>query len=85
MSERQEIYRIPSSGDGTPVDESMLVIGRKNGSSSSRKQKRFDSVEEAEAAMREWVVEGFNVFWTALGDGPLSEPFDLVDGERSYI
>ncbi|MFJ7281109.1 hypothetical protein [Kitasatospora sp. NPDC098663] len=77
--------------DGTPGNEqrgpacSMLVIGRKNGSSSSRREKRFDTVEAGEAAIREWSLEGFNVFWTALGDGPLSKPFDLVDGERSYI
>ncbi|MFE6746026.1 hypothetical protein ACFVGM_09255 [Kitasatospora purpeofusca] len=67
------------------MDTSMLVIARKDGSSSSRRQKRFDSVAEGEAALLEWVVEGFNVFWTEIGEGGLSKPFDLVDGERVYL
>ncbi len=67
------------------MKDSMLVIGRKNGSSSSRRQKRFDTVEEGEAALLAWAGEGFNVFWTELGEGGLSKPFDLVDGERVYL
>ena len=61
-----------------------VTIGRKNGSSSSRRQKRFDSVAEGEAALLEWTSEGFNVFWTAVGEAGLSKPFNLVDGERVY-
>lgn len=67
------------------MPDSMLVIGRKDGSSSSRRQKRFNSATEGEAALLEWSSEGFNVFWTAMGEDSLSKPFDLVDGERIYL
>jgi len=53
--------------------ESMKVIGRINGSSSSRKQKRFATVEAARSAIREWSAKGFDSFWTQMGEGPLIE------------
>lgn len=58
-------------------DTSMLVIGRKNGKSSTRRQRRFPTVDAGERALVRWSKEGFNVFWTAVGDGPLDGPFDL--------
>lgn len=63
----------------------MLVIGRKDGSSSSRRQERCDTVEIGEALLRLWAAEGYNVFWTEIGESGLSKPFDLVDGERVPI
>ncbi|MFJ4686530.1 hypothetical protein [Streptomyces sp. NPDC088789] len=65
--------------------ESMLVIGRVNGSSSSRRQLRCATVEEGEALLREWAAEGYNTFWTEVGETGLCKPFDLVDGERVEI
>ncbi|WP_181786141.1 hypothetical protein [Streptomyces phytophilus] len=65
-------------------DEPMLVIGRINGSS-SRRQRRFATVERGEAAIKRWAGQGFTVFWTRVGDKPLSKPFRLVDGRRVDI
>ncbi|MEU6765925.1 hypothetical protein ABZ916_25845 [Streptomyces sp. NPDC046853] len=64
--------------------ESMLVIGRA-GSSSGRRQYRFRTAEAGERALLRWQKEGFFHFWTRLGDGELSKPFKLVDGERVYL
>ncbi|MEU1552219.1 hypothetical protein ABZ517_05780 [Streptomyces scabiei] len=69
-----------ATGPVTP--ESMLVIARINGSSSSRRQKRLDNPEIGEATIRQWAAEGYNVFWTEIGESGLSKPFHLVDGER---
>lgn len=63
----------------------MLVIARWNGSSSSRRQERCESVEIGEALIREWIAEGYNLFWTEIGERGLSKPFHLVDGERVEI
>jgi hypothetical protein len=43
-----------------------LLIGRKNGSSSSRRQYRFPNEERARAAVTRWQAEGFNGFWLYL-------------------
>lgn len=63
----------------------MLVIARIGGSSSSRRQKRCDTVEIGEATMRLWAAEGYTTFWTEVGETGLSKPFELVDGERVEI
>ncbi|MFF8283281.1 hypothetical protein ACF06W_11230 [Streptomyces albus] len=68
-----------------PEEDTMLVIARINGSSSSRRQHRFATSELGEAALKEWAREGYNVFWTAVGEGRLSNPFRLVDGVRVGI
>lgn len=65
--------------------ESMLVIARRNGSSSSRREERCENEEAGEALIREWAAEGYNVFWTEIGETGLSKPFDLVDGQRVPI
>lgn len=65
--------------------ESMLVIARVNGSSSSRRQLRCASVTEGEALLQKWAAEGYTTFWTEIGEGGLSKPFELVNGERVEI
>lgn len=65
--------------------ESMLVIARIGGSSSSRRQRRFPTVEAGERALTRWAKEGYTTFWTEEGESGLSKPFHLVDGERVEI
>lgn len=43
-----------------------LLIGRQNGSSSSRRQYRFRDEDRARAAVTRWAREGFNGFWLYL-------------------
>ncbi|MFB7917042.1 hypothetical protein [Streptomyces sp. NPDC056061] len=65
--------------------QSMLVIARIGGSSSSRKEERCASVERGEALIKLWATEGYTTFWTEVGEEGLSKPFRLVDGERVDI
>jgi hypothetical protein len=46
----------------TPTN-SYLLIARKNGSSSSRRQRRFESADALCRAIYRWSFEGFNVWW----------------------
>ncbi|WP_030894335.1 hypothetical protein [Streptomyces sp. NRRL F-5053] len=66
-------------------DEPMLVIGRTNDSPTRRRQQRFASVDLGEAAITRWANQGYSIFWTQVGDGPLAKPFRMVDGERAEI
>uniref|UniRef100_A0AAU3I5W1 Resolvase/invertase-type recombinase catalytic domain-containing protein n=1 Tax=Streptomyces sp. NBC_01393 TaxID=2903851 RepID=A0AAU3I5W1_9ACTN len=65
--------------------ESMLVIARIGGSSSSRRQERRDTVAEGEALIALWAAEGYTTFWAEVGEQGLSKPFRLVDGERQPL
>jgi hypothetical protein len=66
--------------------ESVLIVARVGGSSSSRRQRRFPSVEAGERAITRWAKEGYDVFWTRQGDAELSKPFRLDDdGQRVTI
>ena len=65
--------------------ESMLIIARIHGSSRSRRQLRCASVQEGEALLQEWAAEGYDTFWTEVGETGLSKPFELVDGVRVEI
>ncbi|UXX93940.1 hypothetical protein N7U49_21260 [Streptomyces sp. AD2-2] len=38
-----------------------------------------------EALLQEWAAEGYDTFWTEIGETGLSKPFELVDGERVEI
>lgn len=41
----------------------LMLIARKNGSSSSRRQRNYPNVEEVNAAIKRWRAEGFTAFW----------------------
>lgn len=45
------------------AEDKHLLIGRKNGSSSSRLQRGFAGVDRTVAAIKRWEAEGFNGFW----------------------
>jgi hypothetical protein len=65
--------------------DSMLVIARVGGSSSSRRQRRFPSAEAGERALIRWAKEGYTTFWTEHGEQGLSKAFRLVDGQRQPL
>ena len=41
----------------------VLLVGRKGGSSSSRRQYRFPNEERAPDAPARWATDGFDKFW----------------------
>ena len=41
----------------------VLLVGRKGGSSSSRRQYRFRDEERARDALARWAADGFDTFW----------------------
>lgn len=41
----------------------VLLVGRKGGSSSSRRQYRFRNEERARDAVTRWAADGFDTFW----------------------
>ncbi|MFE5853159.1 hypothetical protein ACFQ61_08055 [Streptomyces sp. NPDC056500] len=62
---------------------SMLIIARISGSSSSRRQQRCEDEKSGEALILQWAAEGYNVFWTEVGEAGLSKPFAPgADGTR---
>lgn len=40
-----------------------LLIGRINGKSATRRQRRFKDQDAIDRAIARWTTEGFNVFW----------------------
>lgn len=65
-------------------DGPVTLIARKRGRSASRRQREYGSAAAADANAVAWWHEGFTVFWTAAGDGPVGEAFHFTeDGNRT--
>ncbi len=60
-----------------------LLIARKNGSSSSRRQRSFPATR-IDAAVARWRKEGFNVFWL-YGPRPNNGDPRPIDDNRPLI
>ena len=71
---------LEGSAASRPV--STLLIGRKGGRSSSRRQRRFADISDADRAITRWAKEGFDVFWLYPDDQPPQGPFTLDEHGR---
>ncbi|MEY9839413.1 hypothetical protein [Streptacidiphilus sp. EB103A] len=57
--------------DADEVDRSMLLIARRGGKSSSRRQRRFPTTVEGQLAVPRWAAAGFDSFWVEFGSSGL--------------
>jgi hypothetical protein len=74
---KAEAARTNGAKGGRPATiTNFLLIARKDGSSSTRRQRRFDTLDQLEAAVIRWRAAGFNVWWVY---GP------FADGQRPLL